>query len=440
MNFGLGGNGIFILLGGLEAILGYRTVLKLKSLFKKREKFFRILGLIVFVSLILSLVVALLVKFIFPGEKLPASLWLMIAPLCFSICSALFLILTNHRTYAVSSIAFLLSTIFTALALLNGHYKYYPDFYSLAGIQPKEISKFQQTTTQTNSLSQKNRVGVINHESIEKQLYKDTTLTNGKIISVDIPGTISKFSERSGYAYVPAAAKDKTKINLPVIILMAGFPGETQDWLIGGKLEQTMNNFARQHHGITPYVFIVDNIGKKQLDTECVDSQYGNVETYLSVDVPKFIKSNFEVASDPSQWAIGGLSLGGTCGLLMTLKHNDIFHYFLDFSGESNIEIGNKIKTVKDLFDGDENKWQASQPNLILQNKKFQDTGGYFTVGKSDKPRLISGIRNSYDLAKSVDFEVVFEQISGEHTFDVWSQSLIDALPWISEQLGATEN
>lgn len=322
------------------------------------------------------------------------------------------------------------------LVLLNNYYRFYPTLYSVFSVEARKRDQQQaQTTIQFSTTTLRSQM---KPSSIESGLYSQNEATNGQVYSLDIPGTISKFHPRKAWVYVPAVATGTSKINLPVIVMTPGFPGLTENWL-GSGLEATMNQFAKLHHGITPLVFMVDNAGSLTNDTECVDSPRGLVETYLSTDVPNYIKANFEVGASPDNWAIGGLSMGGMCSAMIALRHPNVYHYFIDLGGESGPEIGSKQKTITTLFGGSESAWAAHQPVLLLQTNKYQNMGAFIAVGKSDSLVLLNAQRELYQAAKNAGLETVYEEVGGQHTFAVWQQTFKDSLPWLSNRLGATE-
>ena len=202
-----------------------------------------------------------------------------------------------------------------------------------------------------------------------------------------------------------------------------------------------MDEFAHMHEGITPLVFMVDNTGSVTNDTECVNSPRGNAETYLSVDVPNYIKAHFRVLDSPANWAIGGLSLGGMCGVMLTLRHPDVFHYFLDYGGEIGPVIGSKQQTIDTLFGGSESAWAAHQPNLILTSQNFKKLGlgGFFGDGNEDALDVTQAQRQLVTDSQNAGIETVSETINGPHTFNVWQQLFKDSLPWVSNRIGATQ-
>lgn len=374
------------------------------------------------------------VQFLFPTDQLPTLLWLMIVP--FTLGAGLIMPAWTSRTGWLKWLA-IGATVFNlafSLALVNGYYRFYPTFYSLFNASDKRLAQ-SQTTVRFSQTSVRKKSG-----SIENSLYANTPATGGTAFQLTIPGTTSKFHPRIAYAYLPAIANSPGRINLPVMVLLPGVPGLTSNWLSSG-LAQTMDQFSKLHHGITPAVFMVDDAGSVSNDTECVNSPRGNVEAYLTVDVPSYIKSHYEVSSNPSQWAIGGLSMGGMCAVMLALRHPDVYRYFLDFGGEDGPEVGSEQQTIQKLFYGSESAWEAHQPLSLLQNNNYQNKGmgGFFAIGNGDKSNNVANMNDLYQKTKSAGIESVYEEVGGQHTFNVFQESFKDSLPWVSNRLGATD-
>lgn len=385
-------------------------------------------GIAVFTAVSLGLLLSVLDR----ADKLPSDLWVMVLPTTVSSVLLGLSIRKRQRRHILASSGTLLLSLFLGLLLVNNYYRLYPTLYSVLGLESRvAVLASRQATTTVFSKAQ-----LMKSSSLESNLYGPHFNTAGHINQVTIPGIVSKFKTRPGSMYVPAIAS--TQIDLPVIILMSGVPGAPADWLVGGGLQATMDGFAKNHHGITPLVFVVDETGSQLNDTECVDSPRGNVETYLTKDVPAYIKANFHVSSSPSQWAIGGLSLGGTCGLTEVTLHPDVYGYFMDFSGDSGPTLGSVQATTNTLFAGSKAAYDAHQPLLLFQKNKYPNSGGYFAIGKGDKRNLINDMKTLYQTSKNSGASTVMELVGGEHNFGVWQHSFKDALPWLSNQLGAT--
>ncbi|MFA5004407.1 MAG: alpha/beta hydrolase-fold protein [Candidatus Saccharimonadales bacterium] len=383
------------------------------------------------ISLLVTFLIERLISY-YLDDSLPGALFFMIFPTVLAVW--LFIVVFAHkvrlRVFAFSMVV--VNLLFT-LAMINGYYRFYPNLYSVFN----RNNARQLATSQDVSIKFSLRTKAPNRQSIESSLQDVHKNTTGSVYSIDIPGTVSKFKTRGAYAYVPAIASSPAKVNLPVLVLSTGFPGLPANWL-GSGLQATMDEFASHHGGISPLVIMVDNTGSLTNDTECVDSPRGNAETYLSTDVPNYIKSHFEVANGPGHWAIGGLSMGGMCSIMLALRHTDVYHYFLDFGGEIGPEVGSQQKTISELFRGSETAWAEHQPSQLLEQHNYSDMGGFFSVGKEDSLKVTAATRQLYQQSKAAGIESIYETIGGNHTFAVWQQSFKDALPWLSNRLDAT--
>ena len=172
----------------------------------------------------------------------------------------------------------------------------------------------------------------------------------GAFVRVNIPASDSSFTPRQAIVYLPPSYFKDPSAQLPVIVLMSGQPGTPQDWLVLGKLPQTMDQFASRHDGRAPIVAVVDVYGSQAANPLCSDTSHGKVATYVQKDVPTWLHTNFPVSSDPGQWAVAGLSSGGTCALQVVTRAPDLYRSFLDMSGEAHPQLGNEERTIPALY------------------------------------------------------------------------------------------
>ncbi len=391
-------------------------------------------------TLAASVLLALFLKLFIVHETdsaLPGSFLIMVLPATLSTGLLVLIFLAKFRLRSVAIVGAISSVLFSLL-LINNYYRFYPtlnevfnknnNVATLGESQKEILLRFTPVThTQLDAQSVEGSLTSINQQP-----------TQGKVYSVNIPGTVSKFHARTAYVYEPAIYENPSRINLPVIVLTAGFPGLPENWL-GSGLQATMNEFAKHHDGITPLVFMVDNSGSLTNDTECTDSPRGNVETYLSVDVPNYIKANFESLPDPSHWAVGGLSMGGMCAVMLALRHPNVYHYFLDYGGEIGPEVGSPQKTIQTLFGGSVKAWNDHQPDVLLANHTYKNMGGFFGVGKQDELSVTQAAAQLSKDSKKAGIETIYEVINGQHTFNVWQDAFRISLPWVSSRIGATE-
>ncbi|MDJ0362015.1 alpha/beta hydrolase-fold protein [Rhodococcus sp. H29-C3] len=279
-------------------------------------------------------------------------------------------------------------------------------------------------------------VGVVTGDPLDTSWRPPADMpTAGKLTSVAIPATASGFSARDAQVYLPPAYFVDPRPLLPVLVLLAGQPGEPEDWLNGGKLIETMDAFARDHDGLAPVVVVADATGSALANPLCVDSALGNVATYLAKDVPDWFTSGLQVDSNPRTWTIGGLSYGGTCSLQMATNFPDVYPTFLDLSGQLEPTLGDRNRTVNEVFGGNEAAFLAVNPMDLLKTRQFPDSVGAFVVGADDndyKP----GQKTVYEAAQAAGMDVRYSEVPGGHSFAVWSEGLKEQLPWLMQRVG----
>ncbi|MGY3554323.1 alpha/beta hydrolase [Williamsia sp. R60] len=327
----------------------------------------------------------------------------------------------------VARIITVFATVFAvvmALAQINDHFDEYPTVGSVFGIN----------NVRTVSIDEARSTDIKTVE-VDKWRKPAGLPSQGGVITSSIPGEVSKFNARPAKVYLPPAYFAEPRPLLPVLVLMAGQPGSPEDWLVGGRLTQTMDQYAAANEGLSPVVVVADATGDELANPLCMDSNLGNVSTYLSVDVPTWVKNTLQVETDPSGWAIGGLSYGGTCALQMTTNHPEVYPTFLDMSGQLEPTLGDRKRTIDQAFGGDAAKFTAVNPMDLMKSKKYPQVAGAFVVGKDDA-EYRPGLQQVYQAAQAAGMDVHFNVVPGGHSFAVWSAGLKLEMPWLGKRLG----
>lgn len=262
----------------------------------------------------------------------------------------------------------------------------------------------------------------------------------GELSALMVPSSSASFVPRVGRIYLPPALRGNDMIRLPVIVLLAGYPGSPLDWEQAG-LFNFMNDFAAKHKGLAPVVAVVDFAGEHKVDTECVDSRLGTAETYLTKDVPAYLKAHYQVATDPLQWTIGGYSAGGTCGSLVALRNPSVYRNFMNISGDAMPGLATEKDTLNTLFNGSVAEQQAHTPDLLLKagNPLYSTMHGWYYYADSDKPAIVARIKQQAALAQKAGIDTQLRDMKGHHSFEVWKQGYLDGLPWLMNKLRLTQ-
>ena len=207
----------------------------------------------------------------------------------------------------------------------------------------------------------------------------------GLVGAVTIPATTSHFAARQALVYLPPAALVAHPPALPVLMVFPGQPGSPENVFISGHLDSVLDKLAAQHGGLAPIVVVPDQLSAPETNPMCVDSAIGNSATYLTVDVPAWIRSNLDVASTRAGWGIGGFSQGGTCAIQLGAGHPELFGSILDISGELEPKVGSPEATIAAGFDGSAAAYDAAKPlSLIAAHAPYADTVAVFAAGALD--------------------------------------------------------
>ncbi|MDQ2849784.1 alpha/beta hydrolase-fold protein [Dermatophilaceae bacterium Sec6.4] len=254
-----------------------------------------------------------------------------------------------------------------------------------------------------------------------------------KLLRVVIPAK-DGFTPRPAYLYLPPAAVRDPHLHLPVLELLHGTPGAPLDWpSVRGKLVSTEDAFASTHHGEAPIVVMPDINGTQGSDSECIRTKNGkSTENYLSSDVVSWVRTHFAAAVGTQKWWIAGLSEGGTCSLMLAMRHPRTYSAFGDFSGLANLSVSG-LKTAasnEQLYRSDPVAMRTHDPLWLLTHRRYPDLRGWFECGDTDhvvyaaQARLVAAARTAH-------IPVHASLYAGSHSWAVWSDALKLMLPWL---------
>ncbi|MEO9138780.1 MAG: alpha/beta hydrolase-fold protein [Jatrophihabitans sp.] len=268
--------------------------------------------------------------------------------------------------------------------------------------------------------------------------------TTGELIQRQIPGGESHFAARAAWIYLPPAAIRDKHLRLPVVELLHGTPGTTEVWFEQGlgNLLPTIEAFARAHNGQAPIVVMPDSNGARDADSECIRTPSGgNVEQYLTSVVPAWIATHLPATTNHRDWALAGLSEGGTCSLMLTLRHRSVFNTIGDFAGQAHLTLGepdNHTRTVQILFDGSQSAYDLHDPLYLLTHAgSLRGLGIWMQSGALDRQSVIDqALLAPTAQAKGATVQPVLYPGLG-HRWPVWTNAFTRMLPWWWQRMSA---
>jgi S-formylglutathione hydrolase FrmB len=259
-------------------------------------------------------------------------------------------------------------------------------------------------------------------------------------LSVFIPATNLTYRPRDAYVWVPPGWFALSQPKLPVIVMLHGTPGEPSDWTRAGFADSTARAFAEQNNGMAPILVVPDVNGSFADDTECVNgSRFGDVETYLTQDVPRFTQQQFNPSTSPGSMAVAGLSEGGTCAVMLALTNPKELPTLASYSGYASptYQGDNAQQTTTDLFGGSQANYQAHDPTYLLVHQRFDGVAGWFESDLQDGD-LVQAAQTLVSLATHAGVDTCLAEPPGTHSFGFWQAAFQHSLPWLSWRLKLT--
>ncbi len=322
-----------------------------------------------------------------------------------------------------------LVVLLAAGSQVNIYFAEFPTLSALAGTADDDVSPL---TGAVHRPSQSVNTPVVDR-------WTEAATGTSQVVTAQIPGTVSGFAARDAYIYLPPAYTSLSPPFLPVLILVAGQPGGPDDWIVSARLQDLLDGFAAANRGLAPVTVVVDATGSTNGNTMCMDSNIARADTYLSQDVPNWIKASLGVDANHAHWAFGGFSYGGTCAIQMATRHADLFPSFIDISGEREPALSSdRSQTIQTAFAGDTAAFDALTPLTLLSQRRYPDTWGFFAAGANDS-QYLPVMQEVSAAAQNAGMTVKTQAVPGQgHSWAVPSAVLVPALDWLGPKLGLT--
>jgi S-formylglutathione hydrolase FrmB len=256
----------------------------------------------------------------------------------------------------------------------------------------------------------------------------------GVVVAVTTSSAASGFKHRGEWVYLPPAWFSSNRPpRLPAVLMIAAEFNTPADWIRIGNAVATLDAFAATHGGQAPVAVFADSNGAFSVDTECVDGVRGNAATHLTADVVPDIVAKFSVSADQRNWGVVGFSSGGTCALLLAVKHPDVFSTFIDIGGDLGPNAGSKSQTIDRLFGGNAEAWSAFDPSTVIsRHGPYTNLSGLFAVpGQVGRAAADSLCR--LGTAHGISCKVL--ALPGRHDWPSAAATFRETLPWVAGRL-----
>lgn len=197
--------------------------------------------------------------------------------------------------------------------------------------------------------------------------------------------------------------------------------------------------FGAAHHGEAPIIVMPDLNGGHLADSECIRTKDGkDTESYLSADVVSWVRRHYAASVGDERWWIAGLSEGGLCSLMLSLRHPTVYSAFGDFSGliRPIVDHLSPAASNEQLYGTDTSAMREHEPLWLLTHRSFDGLSGWFECGFTD--RTVRAAQSALvAAAEGARIPVRDVVLPGGHAWSVWSAALRSMLPWLWTRRGS---
>ena len=325
---------------------------------------------------------------------------------------------------ALRFIAIVLSQVLVLMAVgiqINRTNDFYSSWSDLFGTS----NLYSSTATQAGSIKILDK----------KDLLAATPLPDKGLLVHDV--IVEKDSGVSNIVYLalPKSAVKEIKRNHPldgkkyrVVEFLTGYPSQPIMWITVLQIDKVLADYNRTHPnaqiiGVFPEVNVAGHY-----DLECMNLPNGKpaAETWLTSDMHSFVNSR--LGNLPQQWGIMGVSTGGWCAAMLSVRHPDLYSAAASIAGYYRpalplsypIALQEKM-SLKYNFGLAESKLTSTIPLYLTASVKdkysFRETSKFLAM---PHPHL----------------KITYKELQeGGHNSRVWVSLIPDAFDWLQRNI-----
>lgn len=327
-------------------------------------------------------------------------------------------------------VASLLATLLLITSVLNRQNYWFPTWSSLTGTgavvlqdtvgakaspQPK-AEGWQHGQTTPLQADPRTNPAFASHQWVDPA-------PQGQYIDVTIDGATTGLSYPA-MIWLPPSYLAQPDRHYPVIFALAGIPGSPSQWRTNIDTGQVLTSLADEKQ-LREAILVAPTIFPNNHDTECVDSSDGSVriDSYVSKDVVDWVRTNLRVTSNPEGWATIGLSAGGWCASMLSMRHPDTFGSSINMSG-----YFEPIFDGKPLVEADNHDYDL----IRLATTAAPPVRMYFYAAKDDPVPMSSWESFKPKVQAPTSLTTTLVEYGG-HAWPLWQVSTPLGLTWLGE-------
>lgn len=259
----------------------------------------------------------------------------------------------------------------------------------------------------------------------------------GQTTSVHIHGRSTKISDHA-FVYLPPQYFQPAYAHtaFPVITSYTGFPGEIETSMDHLKTVQQFATLEEQGEVQPTILVLISQNVTEPRDNDCMNLPHGaQVETFLTTDYLAAMRATYRVTSDPRGWGLEGYSEGGTCALVLAMRHPTMFTVVGDLGGDYADVEDSQTGNLFGPKGSEARTTMLEQYNLGWRLKHLPVPDIQVLLATSEKE---SDYKSTEQFLKAVRAPMSATPMllkTGGHNFGTWNQEQGPTMVWMSAHM-----
>jgi enterochelin esterase family protein len=241
------------------------------------------------------------------------------------------------------------------------------------------------------------------------------------------PGTLhhERFYSRSqqrmrgAVVYTPPGYRPKASRRYPVLVLLAGAPGDETEWTSGGGSAEVVFDNLIADGRMTPAIVAMH---ASDVDARATvrrgDDNLRQFEQIVVDELVPLVKERYLVMTGAASWAIAGVSLGGEFAMYAGLRHPELFGTIGSISGS--------LVPRADPEEGLPSMGQRFGPALARSDVSRSYKLIWIGCGRTDI--VCGGSRVLVQRLEAAKVAHTWREYDGAHQMSVFRRELVDLL------------
>lgn len=203
-------------------------------------------------------------------------------------------------------------------------------------------------------------------------------------------------------------------LKYPVVYLLHGYTGQYSDWI---RKVPSIKRYADKYQ-----LIIICPDGENSWYIDSKSTPNSNYESYVGVELPRYISNHYHTYNDRNKTAITGLSMGGHGALYIAIHHKDTFGAVGSMSGVLDITGSRSGYNVSRIL-GDTTLATAKKYS-DLYNVSQADTALAIIFDCGIEDPFINQNRAIHKRLMELKVPHHYSELPGGHTWPYWTNSI----------------